>query len=67
MRGEAWKASADCHGRWEVFDATTARASAEAERICRTCPVRRPCADYARETKAIGGVWGGMHRPERGG
>lgn len=33
--------------------------------ICRTCPVRRMCLDYAIETRQKFGVWGGMTESQR--
>jgi WhiB family redox-sensing transcriptional regulator len=41
---------------------------AEAERakvVCRDCPVREPCLDYALSTGQAYGVWGGTDPSER--
>lgn len=38
---------------------------AVAKRICATCPVRRPCLDYALSTREAHGVWGGLNETER--
>ena len=38
---------------------------AVAKRICAACPVRRPCLDYALETREGHGVWGGLNETER--
>ncbi|MEV1242160.1 WhiB family transcriptional regulator [Nonomuraea sp. NPDC049750] len=41
---------------------------AEAERakvICRDCPVREPCLDYALSTGQAYGVWGGTDPSQR--
>jgi WhiB family redox-sensing transcriptional regulator len=37
----------------------------EARRVCRDCPVRRPCLDLALRTDAEYGVWGGFDPLER--
>lgn len=37
---------------------------AVAERVCRRCPVRRECADYAARTPVYG-VWGGTWHGEQ--
>lgn len=33
--------------------------------ICRACPVRQECAEFALTTKERDGVWGGMSEAER--
>lgn len=40
-------------------DSTVARA------ICRTCPVRRQCLEYALVTGQRHGIWGGMTESQR--
>lgn len=71
---DAWRDAAACRGgdpslffapsyfekRFEK-DAREARAKA----ICATCPVRRPCLDYALSTREGHGVWGGLNETER--
>ena len=37
----------------------------EAKRICRDCPVRMDCLQYAMETPVDHGVWGGLTERER--
>jgi WhiB family redox-sensing transcriptional regulator len=37
----------------------------EAKAVCATCPVRRPCLDYALQWDHLCGVWGGMSERER--
>lgn len=36
-----------------------------AKRVCRSCPVRAECLDYALSTGQEYGVWGGMSEQER--
>lgn len=36
-----------------------------AKRLCRVCPVRAECLDYAVSTNQLYGVWGGMSERER--
>ena len=38
---------------------------AVAKRICAVCAVRRPCLDYALDTREGHGVWGGLNETER--
>lgn len=33
----------------------------EAVGVCRSCPVRRDCEDYAEETRVEYGIWGGFY------
>ena len=37
----------------------------QAKEICRTCPVKRPCLDYAIEIREPHGIWGGLSENER--
>ncbi|MFD0635774.1 WhiB family transcriptional regulator [Catenulispora yoronensis] len=36
-----------------------------AREICRTCPVKEPCAAFAVATRQAHGVWGGMSEHDR--
>lgn len=38
---------------------------AQAKAICGRCPVRRPCLQWALETRESHGVWGGHSESER--
>jgi WhiB family redox-sensing transcriptional regulator len=38
---------------------------AEAQRICGRCQVRRQCLDFAMDTGATAGIWGGTTPEER--
>lgn len=37
----------------------------DAKRICKTCPVRAECLEYALAHREQGGVWGGLDPKER--
>jgi WhiB family redox-sensing transcriptional regulator len=69
-----WTLSASCRGpesalffpptypeRKEDRDAREARAKA----ICRECPVRMECLDYAVRIREPHGIWGGLTESER--
>lgn len=36
-----------------------------AKGICSSCPVQRPCLDYAIEIREPHGIWGGLNEVER--
>jgi WhiB family redox-sensing transcriptional regulator len=38
---------------------------ARAKSICATCPVKRPCLDYALRIREPHGIWGGLNEVER--
>ena len=37
----------------------------QAKAICRTCPVKRQCLDYALRIREPHGIWGGLNEVER--
>jgi WhiB family redox-sensing transcriptional regulator len=72
----SWRVRAACRGpetslffppsnaeRREDRDRREARAKA----ICRDCPVRGDCLDYALEVSEPHGIWGGLNETERRG
>lgn len=71
---ELWQAKAACRGpqssvffppsHFERKDEKEARES-RAKAICATCPVRRPCLDYALRIREPHGIWGGLNEVER--
>ncbi len=66
----AWVAGAACGPLadapvWTSDDVPDVEELALAERVCRRCPVRAPCADYA-ATAPVHGVWGGVWHGSRG-
>ena len=71
---EAWQVKAACRGpQTAVFfpPSYVERKDQKEEReqrakaICATCPVRRPCLDYALEIREPHGIWGGLNEVER--
>lgn len=67
----AWMDEADCAGigsDWWYPRAREDRASEigrEAKRVCRNCPVRLECLEYALDIKEEYGIWGGLTPGER--
>jgi WhiB family redox-sensing transcriptional regulator len=61
-----WRANASC-ARFDpdLFFAPGALEHKMAKRVCRECPVRRQCLDYAMEAPVDHGVWGGLTERER--
>ena len=71
---EAWQVRAACRGpQSSVFfpPATFERKDEKLEResrakdICRTCPVKAPCLEYALRIREPHGIWGGLNESER--
>jgi WhiB family redox-sensing transcriptional regulator len=71
---DLWQSRAACRGpqasvffppshfeRKEEKEARESRAKA----ICSTCPVRRPCLEYAVRIREPHGIWGGLNEMER--
>ena len=71
---ELWQVRASCRGpqaaiffppshfeRKEDKEARERRAKA----ICQSCPVRKPCLEYALGIKEPHGIWGGLNEMER--
>ena len=63
----SWMAQGVCRGEpIETFFADRGGdAYQRAQRLCRRCPVRGDCADYAIADPFIFGWWGGMSERER--
>lgn len=71
---DIWQSKAACRGphtavffppaHFERKDDKEAR-EAQAKAICNTCPVRRPCLEYALRIREPHGIWGGLNEVER--
>ena len=71
---EVWQLRAACRGpdaslffppsHFERKDEKDER-EAQAKLICRTCPVKRECLDYALRIREPHGIWGGLNESER--
>lgn len=73
---QGWRSSALCAGHSGLFFRLSSGGApsklrdrvdpaAEAKAVCRRCPVRRECLDYAMENEIVDGVWGGTDERER--
>ena len=71
---ETWQVRAACRGpQSAVFfpPSTFERKDEKLERegrakdICRTCPVKNPCLEYAVRIREPHGIWGGLNENER--
>jgi WhiB family transcriptional regulator, redox-sensing transcriptional regulator len=66
---EAWKEDGRCRGLGErvtiVFYPERGGNTKEAKAICKKCPVKQTCLDYALENNMTDGIWGGMTEGER--
>ena len=61
-----WRQHAACRGlEPEVFYPVTDEQTEEAKAVCRECPVREPCLEYALTNRERDGVWGGATERER--
>jgi WhiB family redox-sensing transcriptional regulator len=66
MRVDPWQdraACADLPVDW--FYPDKGRRADRAKAVCRRCPVRVECGDYAIATNEVDGIWGGMSRRQR--
>lgn len=65
-KGQEWWECASCRGRpVAAFFPSTEGEVARAIALCRQCPVRDACLDYARAHRIDDGVWGGMSERDR--
>jgi len=71
---EVWQQRAACKGPQSAAFFPPAQVERKEEReareqwaksICASCPVRRPCLDYAIEIREPHGIWGGLNEAER--
>lgn len=71
---DAWQQKAACRGPQAVvfyppssFERKDEKLDRErrAKSICATCPVKKPCLDYALRIREHHGIWGGTSENER--
>lgn len=71
---ELWQVRASCRGPQSAiffppshFERKEDKEARErrAKGICQSCPVRKPCLDYALGIKEPHGIWGGLNETER--
>ena len=66
-----WREMAACrHADPDLFFPVSETGAAllqvgEAKRICRACPVRTRCLDWALDQRVTSGIWGGRTEEER--
>ena len=61
-----WRAFAKCANTDpELWFAVGAVEHKTAKRMCRSCPVRRDCLNYAMDSPVDHGIWGGLTERER--
>jgi WhiB family transcriptional regulator, redox-sensing transcriptional regulator len=74
VSNEAWQLRAACRGPQarvffppSQFEPKHERLAREqrAKAICRGCPVRQECLDYALRIREPHGIWGGLNEAER--
>lgn len=63
--GRDWMADAACRDHDPELFFPISKASQAAIRICRACPIKKRCEDYAIAHREQHGIWGGMHADER--
>jgi WhiB family redox-sensing transcriptional regulator len=62
----SWRKHAACRGlEPEVFFPVSEEQTEEAKAVCRECPVREACLEYALANREREGVWGGATERER--
>jgi len=62
----SWRQRAACRGvDPDVFYPVSDEDAEEAKAICRGCPVRESCLEYALANRERDGVWGGATERER--
>lgn len=71
---ELWQERAACKGPQAAVFFPPSQVERKDERearerrakvICASCPVRRPCLDYAIRIREPHGIWGGLNETER--
>ena len=61
-----WRDEAACRGAdLALFFPGRGESAGPARQICASCPVRRPCLDYAISQGITNGIWGGLADRDR--
>lgn len=62
-----WQARGECRNHEpELWFSLSAEGVAEAKAVCRDCPVRAECLDWAVANRPAGGIWGGEEFSDSG-
>lgn len=62
---DEWLDAAACRDHPERDELFFGERMSEGRELCRICPVRTPCLDYALEQDVKYGLWGGLTRAQR--
>lgn len=66
MKPLAWRERAACRGfDPDIFYPVSEEEAEEAKSICRSCPAREACLEYALSQRERDGVWGGATERDR--
>ena len=66
LKDQNWRALGLCSGADpDLWFSVGALEHKQAKTICRQCPVRMSCLEYAMEEPVDHGIWGGMTERER--
>lgn len=61
-----WQEQAACRGMDpELWFSERGESTSEAKEVCRCCPVRRECSEFALANGERFGVWGGLSERQR--
>jgi WhiB family redox-sensing transcriptional regulator len=59
-----WSA-AECSGLTHLFFTEVGETQEPAKAVCRDCPIRQACLEYALDNGETHGIWGGLSPRER--
>jgi WhiB family redox-sensing transcriptional regulator len=66
VRRPVWQRYGACRGESiEMFVPSVGGNFTKARDLCRSCPVRQECMDFATADEDVVGMWGGTTAPER--
>lgn len=64
-RFKRWQPMSACIGKGHLFHPGPYENQVAAKALCRECPVRNACLDYALTKPEPYGIWGGLNERER--